>query len=198
MFTGIIQHQGEIKRIVKEGDWVFTIESKDIIPTLKIGSSVACSGVCLTVIRMTDHSFDVQVSTETLSKTTLAGWQEGQKINLESSLLMGDDIGGHMVSGHVDGVARLLSNDPENDSLRLVFELPDEFASYLAPKGSIALDGISLTVNDVIGPRFGVNIIPHTQNVTTLSMAKPGDFLNFEIDMIARYVGRILANRGIV
>ncbi|HAX90992.1 MAG TPA: riboflavin synthase [Rhodospirillaceae bacterium] len=197
MFTGIIQDIGTIAVIEKAGDWVITIAaSPALLGSLSLGASVACSGVCLTVIRFTDEDFTVQASGETLSKTTLGAWQVGTKINLERALRMGDELGGHMVSGHVDGIARVVSLTPEGDSLRFQFEIPAEFLSFLAPKGSITLDGISLTVNEVDGNIFGVNIIPHTQTATTLGEKKVVDTLNFEIDLIARYVGRMLDQRG--
>ena len=197
MFTGIIQDIGTIAVIEKAGDWVITIAaSPALLGSLSLGASVACSGVCLTVIRFTDKDFTVQASGETLSKTTLGSWQTGTKINLERALRMGDELGGHMVSGHVDGIARVVSLTPDGDSLRFQFEIPAAFQSFLAPKGSITLDGISLTVNEVDGNIFGVNIIPHTQMATTLGEKKVGDTLNFEIDLIARYVGRMLDQRG--
>lgn len=197
MFTGIVQEMGTITAIDKSGDWVLTVRSPETAKGVKLGASISCSGVCLTVISMTDDSFTVQVSNETLDKTTASDWKEGAQINLERALQMGDELGGHMVTGHVDGVAKITAIEPEQDSLRFTYEVPKEFASYLAPKGSITLDGISLTVNEVNGTKFGVNIIPHTQDVTTMGTAKIGDSLNFEIDTIARYVGQILEARGL-
>ena len=151
-----------------------------------------CSGVCLTVIDRGSGWFAVSVSAETLARTTMGGWTEGTPVNFERALCLGDELGGHIVSGHVDGVSTLVSSEPEGDSRRLVFEAPDDLARYVAPKGSVALDGVSLTVNEVAGTRFGVNIIPHTLAVTTLGLIRPGDRVNMEIDMLARYVARLL------
>lgn len=193
MFTGIVTDKGRIAGILKQGDWILTIDAPDTVKNLEIGASVSCSGVCLTVISMTATGFTVQVSGETLAKTTIGQWQEGRFINLERALRMGDELGGHMVSGHVDGLVQVVDRQADGDSVRFTYELPIEFSSYLAPKGSITLDGISLTVNEVDGPRFGVNIIPHTQTATTMGEAQVGDCLNFEIDLIARYVGQFLS-----
>lgn len=198
MFTGIITEVGTITALDKSGDWIATVQAPQTAKNVQLGASIAHSGICLTVIEMMDDSFKVQLSHETLEKTTASDWEVGTCINLERALQMGDELGGHMVSGHVDGVCKIVAVEPEQDSLRFTYELPKAFASYLAPKGSITLDGISLTVNDVDGAKFGVNIIPHTQDVTTMGAAKVGDELNFEIDMIARYVGQVLENRGLV
>ncbi len=197
MFTGIVQEMGTITAIEKSGDWVMTVKAPETAKGVKLGASISHSGVCLTVIEMAEDSFKVQLSNETLEKTTASDWGIGSQINLERALQMGDELGGHMVSGHVDGIATVVSVEPEQDSLRFVYEVPDSFASYLAPKGSITLDGISLTVNDVDSTKFGVNIIPHTQDVTTMGSRKVGDKLNFEIDLIARYVGQVLEARGL-
>ncbi len=197
MFTGIVQAMGTIGVIEKEGDWIFEILAPETACEITVGASVACSGVCLTVIEATAEAFRVQVSGETLSKTTLGGWAVGQRINLERALRMGDELGGHWVSGHVDGVARVILRENEKDSIRFVYEAPQALAAFLAPKGSVCLDGISLTINDVDGACFSANIIPHTQNVTTMGAAQVGTGLNMEIDLIARYVGRILAARGL-
>jgi len=158
---------------------------------IKIGASIACAGPCLTVTDKDEGWFAVDASAETLSKTTLGDWTEGTQINLERALKVGDEMGGHIVTGHVDGVAKVVSITPEGDSLRFVFEAPSEFARYVAPKGSLCLDGVSLTVNEVDGSRFGMNIIPHTQTATTFGNLKPGDRVNFEIDVLARYVDRL-------
>lgn len=199
MFTGIIQYIGTVEAIDQSGDWTITVATdKALTQNLALGSSVACNGVCLTVMRSTQHDFTVQVSAETLSKTTLGTWGIGTKINLERALRIGEEIGGHIVSGHVDGLARVVSRTPDGDSVRFTFEVPFTFAKFLAPKGSIALDGISLTVNEVEGATFGVNIIPHTQTATTMGNKKVGDTLNFEIDMIARYVARMLSEQGVI
>ncbi|MCB9965235.1 MAG: riboflavin synthase [Rhodospirillales bacterium] len=194
MFTGIITDIGTIVAVDdSRGDKRFTIQTSFDMERVPLGASIACSGCCLTVVEKDADKFVVDVSAESLSKTILGEWQVGTHINLEQSLKLGDDLGGHMVSGHVDGVARLESLTPDGDSHRLVFSVPKEFSKLIAPKGSIALDGISLTVNEVEGNHFGVNIIPHTWNVTTMGGKRPGDVFNFEIDTIARYVARILA-----
>jgi len=192
MFTGIISEVGRITVIDKTGDWRITIAAPRTGADLVLGASVSCNGVCLTVIELVACGFVVQTSQETLDKTCAKFWQPGTRLNLERALRMGDELGGHIVSGHVDGIAKVMSCTPEKDSLRFVVELPESFAAFIAPKGSIALDGISLTVNEVQGCRFGVNIIPHTQTETTLGERQSGDMLNFEIDPIARYVGRML------
>lgn len=191
MFTGIITHIGTVANIDKSsGDWKIFIQTTIDTNKVAIGASVACSGCCLTVIDKADGWFAFNVSGETLSKTTLNEWQTGSRLNLELSMKLGDEIGGHMVSGHVDGIARLESIKQEGDSHRLKISVPQEFALYMAPKGSVALDGISLTVNEVEGNVFGVNIIPHTWTQTTLGEKKVGDALNMEVDLLARYVAR--------
>ena len=157
-----------------------------------MGASIACSGCCLTVVEKGADWFAVDVSAESLSKTNLGTWGEGTKINLERSLKLGDEMGGHIVSGHVDGLAELLDMRQEGDSWRLSIRAPEGFESYVASKGSIALDGVSLTVNEVEGDVFGVNIIPHTWSVTSFHALTPGDRLNCEIDMLARYVHRAI------
>jgi riboflavin synthase len=163
---------------------------------IEIGASIACAGVCLTVVeRGHDHGgawFAVDVSAETLRATTLGGWRPGTPVNLERALKVGDELGGHILSGHVDGVGRVESITPEGDSLRFMFEAPEALAPYLARKGSIAVDGISLTINGVDENRFSVNIIPHTRQVTTLRQAEAGTPVNLEVDLIARYVERLL------
>ncbi len=197
MFTGIISEIGAITAIEKRGDWVMTIKgSAALLDSLSLGASVACSGVCLTVIALPAGAFTVQASAETLSKTTLGAWDVGTPVNLERALRIGDELGGHIVSGHVDGLARVVSRMAEGESVRFRFEVSVEFAPFLAPKGSVTLDGISLTVNEVEGNVFGVNIIPHTQTATTIGGRNVGDMLNFEIDVIARYVGRMLDYKG--
>ena len=158
-------------------------------------ASIACSGVCLTVVAVAGGRFDVDVSAETMAVTTLAAWQEGTQINLERALAMGDELGGHIVSGHVDGIGTLVSIDRDGDGYRLVIEAPEELAPLIAPKGSVAVDGISLTVNAVEGLRFGLMIIPHTWDHTTLATRQPGDKINLEADMLARYVARIVSYR---
>jgi riboflavin synthase len=158
---------------------------------IDIGASIACDGVCLTVVALGEGWFEVQVSAETLSKTTLGAWQVGRRVNLERALRVGDELGGHIVSGHVDGVADVVSVTPEGESLRVTFEAPRHLAGFIAPKGSVALDGTSLTVNEVEGARFGVNLIPHTQAATTWGEVRAGGRVNLEIDTLARYVARL-------
>jgi riboflavin synthase len=193
MFTGIVTDLGKIREISRNGDMRLVIGTHYPAADLAIGASIAHNGVCLTVIAKGSDWYEVQASDETLSKTTMGAWRVGQRINLERALRLGDELGGHLVSGHVDGVARLAERRPEKDSLRLGFVAPPELARFVAPKGSVALDGVSLTVNEVEGARFGVNIIPHTQDVTTLGRLSVGDPVNMEIDMLARYVARLIA-----
>lgn len=193
MFTGIIQDIGIVAAIAKQGDWRMTIKTGLPLTNTAIGASIACSGACLTVIAKTADTFDVQVSGETLAKTTLKHWTIGTNVNLEPALRMGDELGGHLVTGHVDGVARVVGVKREGDSIRLTFEAPKDLARFLAPKGSAVIEGVSLTVNEVDGATFGVNIIPHTQTATTLGALREGDSVNFEVDMIARYLDRLLA-----
>ncbi|MDJ0388199.1 riboflavin synthase [Roseomonas sp. E05] len=195
MFTGIITATGIVAAIepIGEGhDMRLAIEAPEgWLEGAAIGASIACSGCCLTVITLAANRFTVEVSGETLSKTTLGRWREGSRINLERALRMGDEMGGHVVSGHVDGVAEVLSATPENGSLRMLFQLPIGLAPFVAPKGSITIEGVSLTVNEVEGASFGVNLIPHTAAVTTLGELRPGQQVNVEIDMLARYVARL-------
>ncbi|MBK8175577.1 MAG: riboflavin synthase [Rhodospirillales bacterium] len=192
MFTGIITDLGRVRLVRAEGDTRFEIATAFTEDSIPIGASIACSGVCLTVIERAAGWFAVQASAETLSCTTLGDWREGTAVNLERSLKLGDELGGHLVSGHVDGVGRIVAITPEGDSRRFVFEAPPPLARFIAQKGSIAIDGISLNVNAVDGGRFGVNIIPHTLAVTTLGEARVGARVNLEIDMLARYVARLL------
>lgn len=193
MFSGIVTHIGTVARIDQSGgDWAVYIRSTLPVDRMGKGSSVSVSGCCLTVVDQHQDWFACNVSAETLSKTIIGSWQVGTPVNLEASLRMGDEISGHLVSGHIDGLARVQSIKPEGDSYRFKIALPPAFAPYLAPKGSIALDGISLTVNEVEGEVFGVNIIPYTWMHTTLRDRKVGDLLNFEVDQIARYVARQL------
>lgn len=191
MFTGIITDIGTIRSREQRGDTRFVIETGFDTSTIAIGASIACSGVCLTVVQTGADWFAVEVSAETLSRTTLGDWQTGHRINLERSLRVGDELGGHIVSGHVDGVARVKETRQEGDSLRVDITVPDELAGYIAEKGSVAVDGVSLTVNSVSGNCFGVNLISHTRKVTTLDRLAPGVKLNLEIDVLARYVARL-------
>lgn len=192
MFTGIITDIGRVRSIGGGGDTRVEIETRYDTATIAIGASICCSGACLTVIEKGGDWFAVMASGETMARTTLGGWREGTRINLERALKAGDELGGHIVSGHVDGVAHLREAVSEGDSLRLAFEVPGGLARFIASKGSVTLDGVSLTVNETEGPRFGVNVIPHTQSETTLGSLRPGDAVNLEIDMLARYVSRLL------
>lgn len=192
MFTGIVSDIGTVRSIISEGDTRIEIVCSLPLEKLTVGASIAHEGVCLTVIEKGKDWYAVQVSAETLSKTTLGQWNVGTRINLEPALKIGDELGGHIVSGHVDGVATLLEKHIEGESLRMVFAVSDELSRFIAPKGSVTLGGVSLTVNEVNGNRFGINLIPHTQNVTTLGKLAVGDRINLEIDMLARYVARLL------
>ncbi|TAN71721.1 MAG: riboflavin synthase [Magnetospirillum sp.] len=194
MFTGIVTDLGEVRRVIRGGgrETRFEISSHYDTDTIALGASIAHNGVCLTVVETGPGWHAVEASAETLSKTTLGNWGEGSRINLERALKVGDELGGHIVSGHVDGIATVVDIRPDNQSRRYIFETPVDLAKFVAPKGSVALDGVSLTVNEVDGRRFGVNIIPHTQSVTTFGGYKPGDAVNMEIDMLARYVARLL------
>ncbi len=193
MFTGIITDIGTIASVDKtRGDTRFAIYTNFDLSDVDIGASIACSGCCLTVVRKLDDIFFVDVSAETLSKTNLGQWGEGTKINLERALKMGDELGGHIVTGHIDGLAQCVSIAKEGDSHRLIFQTPEGMDKMVAPKGSVTLDGISLTVNEVDEKTFGVNIIPHTWQNTTLGKIKKNDKIHFEADMLARYVARYM------
>lgn len=194
MFTGIITDLGRVLRLRCGAITALTIATAYDTAALPIGASIACCGACLTVVAVEPGAFTVEASAETLARTTVGGWDEGRPVNLERALRLGDELGGHLVSGHVDGVARILDRRPEAESMRFVFEVPAGLARFVAPKGSVALDGVSLTVNEVEGARFGVNVIPHTLAVTNFGTAEPGQQMNLEIDMIARYVARLLAS----
>jgi riboflavin synthase len=194
MFTGIVTDVGEVLALYPEGDLRIRIGTAYDVAGIDIGASIACEGVCLTVVATGTaprNWFDVQVSGETLSKTNLSGWAVGTRINLERALKVGDELGGHIVSGHVDGQAEVVATAPEGDSLRVTFRAPHALAGFIAPKGSVALNGTSLTVNEVAGADFGVNFIPHTQAVTTWGGVAVGDRVNLEIDTMARYVARL-------
>ena len=195
MFTGIVTAVGTVREIEPLGD---TRDMRLVIEApwadtaaIPVGASIACSGCCLTAVEVRPGRFSVDVSAETLANTTLGLWRPGTRINLERSLRVGDELGGHIVSGHVDGVAEALSAAAEHGSTRWRFRVPDALARFIAPKGSIAVDGVSLTVNDVEGGTFGVNIIPHTAAVTSFGSLRPGDGVNIEVDMLARYVARL-------
>jgi riboflavin synthase len=193
MFTGIITDVGEV--IGREGGR-FALRCGYEADDIDIGASIACDGVCLTVTTVRPDgpgaAFTVDVSNETLSRTTLGTWLPGRAVNLERALRLGAELGGHLVSGHVDGQARILSILPDGDSRRFVIETHPDLARFIAAKGSVALDGISLTVNEAMGARFGVNLIPHTLTRTTWGRKKPGDLVNLEVDMLARHVARLM------
>ena len=196
MFTGIITDLGRVRRL-RHGagpaaGLELTIATAFEANEIPLGASIACSGPCLTVVAVEPDAFTVQASAETLACSTMGEWAEGTPVNLERALRLGDELGGHLVSGHVDGVARFVDRRPEGDSIRFTIEVPESLLRYIAPKGSVALDGISLTVNEVAENRFGVNIIPYTLAHTSLGEAAPGQRMNLEIDTIARYVARLL------
>jgi len=196
MFTGIVTDIGEVLALEQKGDLRARIATAYRVETIDIGASIACDGVCLTVVATGESPrgwFDVEISAETVSKTNIGrnAWHVGRRLNLERALKVGDELGGHIVSGHVDGVAEIVAMRDEGDSTRLTFRAPETLAGFIAPKGSVALNGTSLTVNEVNGAEFGVNIIPHTKAVTTWGQAKVGDAVNIEIDTLARYVARL-------
>jgi riboflavin synthase len=196
MFTGIVTDLGRVKR-VRGADLVdLTIATGFDTSAIQIGASIACSGACLTVVAVGPGEFSVQASAETIACTTVGSWEEGIAVNLEKPLRVGDELAGHLVSGHVDGVARIVERRPEAQSVRFVFDAPSGLAPFVASKGSVALDGVSLTVNEVSGARFGVNIIPHTLACTNFGTAVPGQQMNLEVDLIARYVARLLGSRS--
>ncbi len=198
MFTGIVTDIGEITSLSQGGqadDRRFVVRTKHDMAPIAIGASIACSGCCLTVLEKGGDWFAVEVSGESLAKTHLGDWKLGSRVNLELSLKLGDELGGHLVYGHVDGVGTIASMTPEGGSVRFMFEVPSELGRFIAAKGSVAVDGISLTVNEVDAKRFGVNVISHTQAVTTLGQAKVGQRVNLEVDMLARYVQRLLEHQ---
>ena len=192
MFTGIITDIGEIVGVERRGDLHARIKTDYDTDTIDIGASIACSGACLTVVDKGADWFAVDISGETEARTTLSNWQTGTKINLERSLRVGDELGGHIVSGHVDGIGEIKGITPVGESRRIEISLPAPVAKLVATKGSVAVDGISMTVNGVTPSTFEVNVIPHTQQHTTLGGAKVGDKVNLEVDMLARYVRRLM------
>jgi riboflavin synthase len=194
MFTGIISDLGEVA--ARDGGR-FVIRCRYPADSIAIGASIACDGACLTAVAVAPEpgggsTFTVDVSNETLAKTTLDEWRAGRRVNLERALRAGEELGGHLLAGHVDGVGRIVDMRSDGESRRCLVEAPAELGRYLASKGSVALDGISLTVNDVAATRFGINIIPYTLTHTTLGAKKPGDRVNLEVDLIARYVVRLI------
>lgn len=191
MFTGIITDIGTVTELEQNGDLRARIRTGYDTAGIDIGASIASDGVCLTVIALGPDWYDVQVSAETVSKTNLGDWAVGRRVNLERALRVGDELGGHIVSGHVDGVAEVISVTDEGDSTRIRLRAPAALARFIAPKGSVALNGTSLTVNEVEGTVFGINVIPHTQQATTWGDVAVGDRVNLEIDTLARYVARL-------
>ncbi|MBE1282595.1 MAG: riboflavin synthase [Rhodobacteraceae bacterium] len=191
MFTGIVTDIGIITELEQAGDLRARIRTGYDTNGIDMGASIASDGVCLTVIELGNDWYDVQISAETVSKTNLDAWVVGKRVNLERALKVGDELGGHIVSGHVDGVAEVISVEDEGDSTRVRMQAPDSLARFIAPKGSVALNGTSLTVNEVEGSVFGINFIPHTKEVTTWGDVAVGDKVNLEIDTLARYVARL-------
>jgi riboflavin synthase len=201
MFTGIVTDVGTVRSAEQRGDLRLIVATSYDLDTVDLGASISCSGVCLTVVDKGDDWFAVDVSSETISKTAADRWREGSKLNLERALRLGDELGGHIVTGHVDAVASVVGTCPEGDSTRVGISVPRDLAPMIAPKGSITLDGVSLTVNDVRdaedgSTHFSVNIIPHTAHHTTLGELEAGQQLNVEVDVLARYIDRMLAARA--
>ena len=193
MFTGIVTDLGEILELEQKGDLRARIKTNYDTAGITFGASIACDGICLTAVDFGDNWFDVEISSETVYKTIIGSglWKVGHTVNLERSLKVGDELGGHIVSGHVDGIAKVTSIKDEGDSTRFVFEAPSELARFIAPKGSVALNGTSLTVNEVDSNTFGVNLVPHTKKVTSWGKTQLNDPINLEIDTLARYVARL-------
>ncbi|MDG0985062.1 MAG: riboflavin synthase [Planktomarina sp.] len=191
MFTGIITDIGTIRSVTQRGDLRIEIATGYDVTSVDMGASIACDGVCLTVVEKTSDSFCVDVSAESAGLTNIGEWKTGRLVNLERALKVGDELGGHIVSGHVDGVAEIVALRDEGDSTRVTLRAPEALAKFIAPKGSVALNGTSLTVNEVNGTDFGINFIPHTKAVTTWGSAAVGDRVNLEIDTLARYVARL-------
>ena len=191
MFTGIITDIGQIEQLEQRGDLRARIATSYDMARVDMGASIACDGVCLTVVNKGQGWFDVDISAESVSKTNISNWAPGHRINLERALRVGDELGGHIVSGHVDGVTEVVGLRKEGDSTRVTFRAPEALARFIAEKGSVALNGTSLTVNEVQGRDFGVNFIPHTQAATTWGAVALGDRVNLEIDTLARYVARL-------
>ena len=201
MFTGIVTDVGEVRSAEQRGDLRLRIGTAYDLDTVDLGASISCSGVCLTGVDKGEDWFAVDVSGETVSKTAVDHWREGAKLNLERALRLGDELGGHIVTGHVDAVAQVIGTCPEGDSVRIGISVPKELAPMIAPKGSVTLDGVSLTVNEVReaedgSTHFAVNIIPHTAQHTTLGELSQGQQLNVEVDVLARYIDRMLAARA--
>lgn len=192
MFTGIITDLGRVRSLTPGGATRIVIETGYDSASIAHGASIACNGVCLSVVDKGPGWFAVEASAETLSRTTIGGWRAGSPVNLERPLKLGDELGGHMVAGHVDGVGEVTDRRPDGASLRFRFRAPPDLARFIASKGSIAVEGVSLTVNEVEGAMFGVNIIPVTQQTTSFGRLAVGDRVNLEIDLLARYLGRLM------
>lgn len=195
MFTGIITDVGRIRKVERRGDTRFAVTTSYDPASIEIGASIACHGACLTVVDKGEDWFAVDVSAETLACTCLGDWRVGEPINLERALRVGDELGGHIVTGHVDGIGTIVERRAEGDSIRLEFEAPRQLARFIASKGSVTVNGASLTINQVDGNRFGVNLIPHTLAHTTFGDAGLKDRVNLEIDVLARYVARLADER---
>ena len=198
MFTGIITDVGRVLALENRGDLRARIATRYNVSGIDIGASIASDGVCLTVVAKGKSLncdlqgwYDIDISAETVSKTSLAAWTVGKRVNLERSLKVGDELGGHIVSGHVDGVATIVDMVDDGASTRVTLQAPDDLGRFIAPKGSVALNGTSLTINEVNGTQFGINFIPHTKSVTTWGDVKIGDLVNLEVDTMARYVARL-------
>jgi riboflavin synthase len=192
MFTGIVTDCGTVRSVLRSGDHRLEFTTGYDTASLALGASICCSGICLTVIDKGRGWFAVSASRETVSRTTIANWREARPVNFERALKVGDELGGHLVWGHVDAVGTIVSVEDDGSSRRFTFQSPSELMRFIATKGSIAVDGVSLTVNEVAGDRFAINVIPHTLAVTTFGQARAGDQVNLEIDMVARYVARLL------
>ena len=192
MFTGIITDLGRVRSVSPGGVTRIVLETAYDTAGIAMGASIACNGPCLSVVDKGLGWFAVDASAETLARTTIGSWRSGTPVNLERPLKLGDELGGHLVSGHVDGLAEITERRPDGDSLRFEIRVPAAFQRFIAPKGSVALDGVSLTVNEVEGELFGVNIIPVTQRETSFGKLAPGDRVNLEIDMLARYLARLM------
>jgi riboflavin synthase len=195
MFTGIVTDLGEVRGVEQRGDTHIVMGTRYDVGAIDLGASISCSGICLTVMdkgKSADRWFAITASAETVSRTTAADWRVGTPVNLERPVRVGDELGGHIVTGHIDGTAELAHLEPEGESMRMIFEVPANLAAFIAPKGSIALDGVSLTVNEVEGNRFCVNIIPHTLKITTFGLLQEGGRVNVEVDLLARYVQRLI------
>ena len=192
MFTGIITDLGRVRSLSPGGVTRIVLETAYDTAGIAMGASIACNGACLSLVDKGPGWFAVDASAETLARTTIGGWKPGTPVNLERPLKLGDELGGHLVSGHVDGLAEITERRPDGDSLRFEIRVPAAFQRFIAPKGSVALDGVSLTVNEVEGELFGVNILPVTQRETSFGKLAPGDRVNLEIDMLARYLARLM------